>query len=170
MVAWQRSSFGQIRPYNVGQARLLGSDLRLACEWQETVRAETTSSLLDPRDTTDNRTYTNEILPYRSRWVQTATLDARWPRAWAVPWLRDAGIWSSYRHQSSRFAASAGNAILPASSSLDVGGRMTLTRLPVTFRGQIANVLDQRTFDLLGMPLPGTTWAVSAELDWEIAQ
>jgi iron complex outermembrane receptor protein len=169
LVAWQRSSFGQIRPYNVGRARLLGSDLRLAGEWRETLRLETTSSFLDPRDTTDERAYTNDVLPYRSRWVQTASLDARWPLGWAPPWLRDAGVWSRYRHQSSRFAVSAGNAVLPASSSLDVGGRVALSRVPLSFRGQIANLLNQRSFDLLGMPLPGMTWAISAELDWELA-
>jgi iron complex outermembrane receptor protein len=169
LVSWQRTSFGQIRPYNVGQARLMGSDLRLAAEWQQTLRAEATSSFLDPRDTTEGRAYTNDILPYRSRWVQTTVIEARWPRTWAGPLLREVNLWTSYRHQSSRFAVSAGNAILPSSSSLDVGGRVGLARVPVVFRGQLYNVLNQRSFDLLGMPLPGTTWALSAELDLEVS-
>ncbi len=75
LVAWQRSSFGQIKPYNVGTARLQGIEASGALEVWNLLHLEAVTTALDPRDVTPNRTQKNDIIPFRSRLVVDSTVE-----------------------------------------------------------------------------------------------
>lgn len=168
LVAWQRTSFGQVRPYNVGRARLVGAELSTGVGWTQSLSLEGSLGLLDPRDTTPTRTSANDILPYRSRLSGHLRFDARLPRSIKVPGVRAAGIGATAQHRSSRYAVPAGNAVLPSTTTFELDGRLTLVAIPVTLRGSILNLFDRQNYDLLGMPLPGRCYFVGAELNLEL--
>jgi iron complex outermembrane receptor protein len=168
LVAWQRSSFGQIRPYNVGSARLLGSDFYLGLALWDSLRVDSSLSLLEPRDTEDNRPYKNDLLPYRSRLVQNSMLTVSLPKHLRPRFIRSVSSWLVHQQRSNRYAVRAGNVVLPATSTTDVGVAMGLPLIPVTLRGQVANLFASQNYDLVGMPLPQRNWAISAEFDFTV--
>jgi len=170
LVAWQRTSFAQIRPYNIGQARLLGSEFVLGVGWLHSLEFEAVASLLDPRNLTPSRTYANDILPYRSRFAGHMRLDARLPPTVKLQGVRDAGIGATIQHRSSRYATAAGDSVLPSSTAFDLDGRLALAALPLTVRGSILNLFDRQTYDLLGMPLPGRCYFVGVEFNLEFGR
>lgn len=168
LVAWQRSSFGQVRPYNVGRARMVGVEQILALAWSRAFRVEAVVGLIDPRDVTPNRIYNNDILPYRSRLTTSLRFDAGLPSPRMLPAIRQAGIGASIYHRSSRYSAPAGNAILPSTTALDLDLRVALIHAPMTLHGSITDVLNRQNYDLLGMPLPGRCYFLRVDLDWEV--
>jgi vitamin B12 transporter len=167
LVAWQRTSFSQIRPYNVGRARLLGAELSAGVGWTQSLRIEAVAALLDPRDVTPNGLYENKVIPYRSRFAGHLRFDAQLPRTVSIPGIRDAGVGATAQHRSSRYSDPASNAVLASSTTLDLDSRLALAPVPLTLRGSIVNVLDRQNYDLLGMPLPGRCYFVGAEINLE---
>ncbi len=165
LVGWQRSSFGQITPYNVGEARLQGVESSLALELFSTLHAESAVTLLDPRDTSPGRTLKNDIIPYRSRLVADVLVEFH-TQLMALGLTR-AGIFARGAHRSSRYEDAAGLIIIPHSTTYDFGLSAMLASLPVSIRATAYNVFNQLTFDVVGYPLPPRTLMVSAELDWE---
>lgn len=168
LVAWQRTSFAQVAPYNIGRARLVGAEFSSSIAWAQSLALEGVASLLDPRDVTPNRVYANDILPYRSRFTGHVRFDARLPQKAALPGIRDAGIGATLLYRSSRYSAQAGNAVLPSSTSLDLDARFVLRPIPLTVRGAIMNLLDRQNYDLLGLPLPGRSYFVGAEVNLQV--
>lgn len=166
LVAWQRSSFGQVRPYNVGQARIEGIELEASAEWQRWLSLAMSAALLDPRDVTPGRELENDILPYRARLTAAGALDLRLPDP--VAWAKSAGVTLRARYRSSRYAVPAGNVVLDAVTIFDFEARIRPSTWPVTFRAGVLNLLDQPGYDLLGQVLPGRSLHASAEFNWEL--
>ncbi len=168
LVAWERTTFSQVRPYNVGRARLVGAELSAGIGWTQSLSLEGALGLLDPRDTTPNRTSANDVLPYRSRLSGHLRFDARLPRSIKVPGVYAAGIGATAQHRSSRYTVTAGNAVLPSTTTFDLDGRLTFVTIPVTLRGSILNLFNRQNYDILGMPLPGRCYFVGAEVSLEL--
>jgi iron complex outermembrane receptor protein len=167
LVAWQRTSFKQIRPYNVGQARQLGVDLSAGLAWNDWARIEAVVGLLDPRDVTPARTLVNSILPYRSRFASHLRVELSVPRSAAAQWARFAVAGISYAHRSSRYVSRAGDSVIDSSDAVDLDTRLGLKSLPLVLRGNLYNLFNRQNFDLLGLPLPGRAWYLGAEVALE---
>jgi iron complex outermembrane receptor protein len=167
LVAWQRSSFGQIRPYNVGRARLRGVESQIGIELFSVFRLETAATLLDPRDTTPERTYPNDILPFRSR----LTVDTRVELHTAGPStalrVRAASVSLRAAHRGSRYQDAPGLIIVAHSTTFDLQSRVQLNDVPVILGASVYNLFDQPRFDLVGYPLPPRAIALEAALEWE---
>ncbi|HEY2406317.1 MAG TPA: TonB-dependent receptor [Polyangiaceae bacterium] len=163
LIAYRRSSLGSAQPYNVGSARLLGAELDLHNELFHHARSQLALSLLDPRDTTAGRTTNNDILPYRSRLVLSEYVEGFVERTGT---LRRAALDARLSYRAARVADPAGLIVLPASTTLDLGGSLSLGDELLTLRVAVDDVLDARHFDLIGYPLPGRSAHLSAELWW----
>jgi len=164
LIALRRSSFGQVRPYNVGQARLLGTELELFADFGERLSLESAVSLLDPRDRSPGRTLTNDILPYRSRLSLSQHVELHTRPNDGLPGLRHASLGGWLWHRASRYAVPAGTAVLPAVTTVDLDASVLLSAVPLGLRFAVDDVFDAPVSDALGMPLPGRSYAVSAEL------
>jgi vitamin B12 transporter len=164
LVAFQRSSFGTVRPYNVGSARTLGAEFAAGGQLVGWIHGSVALTWLDPRDTTDERQVRNEWLPFRSRLVAAPALELRVPGFPSLG-LDGARATLRYLHRAARTADPAGLIVLPRQDQLDVEVELALIRA-LAVRARLVNLLDQRMFDLLGYPLPGRAGYATVEARW----
>ncbi len=167
LVGWQRSSFGQIKPYNVGQSRLQGIEIYAGVELVSVIHVESAVTLLDPRDTTPGNTLKNDLLPFRSRLVADAAVGLHTTQAWSQFGLSQAGISLRGTHRSSRYQDPAGLIIVPHTTTFDLEGHVLVTPAALSLRASVFNLFNQPTFDIVGYPLPPRTYALGLEYNWE---
>jgi vitamin B12 transporter len=170
LVAWRRTSFGQIRPYNVGAARLRGLESYWGLDLVSMFRLEFSTTLLDPRDVSVGRTLKNDILPFRSRLVTDARLEVHTSKPSRKMHIHRASISLRGSHRSSRYQDTAGLIIIPRSTTFDVEGAVTFAELPISLTTAVYNVANQPKFDTVGYPLAPRTFAIGANIDWERPQ
>lgn len=183
LIVFTRTAQGFLRPENRDTARTLGAELLVGTEPVTGLRLEGDVSVLDPRDTTPSRPTQNDILPFVSRFVANVTVEQRFTIATETLRLLRLALRAHY--ESSRYADSAGLAIVPEQSAtdLELGSGWFLppshstpaqANRPTTARSQkhllsvelrIANLFDQRRYDIVGFPLPGRAWFMSVGLE-----
>ncbi len=163
LIAYRRSGF-LIRPYNVATARLSGLELSLRARWLERVTADVAVTLLDPRDTTALRQTVNDVLPFRARLVATGALGYEAPVT-GGGLLAGWGVGVGGAHRSSRYADPAGLIVVPESTDLTLQGSLAL-KGGVAAKGAVENVLDERVFDTVGLPLPGRAFHLEVSKTW----
>jgi iron complex outermembrane receptor protein len=163
LVAYQRSSLGYVRPFNLGSARILGAELLAGMRPLPFVLFEVAATALDPRDTSDDR-LPNDVLPYHSKLTLVPRLELEAsPRGAVVDRVKTS---ASYFYQSNRAADRAGLVIIPAQSALDLDLEVAMFDEHLTARLRVANVLDQLRTDLIGYPLPGRAAYAALEARW----
>jgi iron complex outermembrane receptor protein len=163
LIAYQRSSLGYVRPFNLGSARILGAELLAGMRPLPFVLFELAGTALDPRDTSDDR-LPNDVLPYQSRLtlVPRAEVEAT-PGGTVVQRVKTS---VSYFFRSNRTADRAGLVIIPAQGFLDVDVEVAMFGEHLFARLRIANVLDQLRTDLVGYPLPSRAAYAALEARW----
>jgi iron complex outermembrane receptor protein len=161
LIAYRRSSFGYLTPYNVGAARVLGAELALAALFLRRIEATAALSLLDPRDTGPERTTTNDLLPFRSRLVFAPRVTVHSGRLARVG-VDDASFGVGFLWQSGRVADPAGLVAIPAQGALDLEAGIAFRATQLRLR--VANVTDAPRFDVVGYPLPGRSAYLSLEV------
>ncbi|KYF64009.1 TonB-dependent receptor domain-containing protein [Sorangium cellulosum] len=165
LIAYARSGQGYVAPYNVGRARVLGAELLTGVEVTPFLRAEIAATLLDPRDTTPERTTANDVLPFRSRLVVAPRLHA----AWKPP---DRAVFSGASgelravYQSSRYADPAGLGVIAEQATVDLEAEATWFGGHLAGRARVADLLDSRRTDVVGYPLPGRSVFFTLESTW----
>lgn len=163
LIAFQRSSFGVVRPFNVGSARVAGLEAASGAIWLDHLRHELGVTLLDPRDTSDDRVVHNDILPFRSRLVVSQRLEVFAAPALPALRLHRAALAASVSHRSSRFADPAGLVVIDDHTTVDFDFSGELLDRAVGIRLAVRNAFDQAQFDTVGYPLPGRSYHASVE-------
>ncbi len=164
LIAYQTSSLGYVRPYNVGAARVLGAELAATASPVRFVRVDLSATVQDPRDVSPGRTLGNDLLPYQPRLILTPRVEFRAPLpSRTVPAMKLA---AAYFYEAARYADPAGTEVLPAQGSLDLEGELELLSGHLVLRGRVANLLDQPRFDFIGYPLPGRAGYLTLEARW----
>jgi iron complex outermembrane receptor protein len=164
LIAYERAGQGYVLPYNVGSARVLGVELLGGVGFARVVRAEVAATLLDPRDTSANRTTVNDILPYRSRLIASPRLRADWKRA-SRDGVSGAGVELRALYQASRYADPAGLGVIAEQTTVDVEGYVAWFGI-LTVRARVADLFDDQRTDIIGYPLPGRSAYVGMEATW----
>ena len=167
LVGWRRSSFGEIKPYNVGKARLEGLETLIGIELLSSIRIESGVTLLDPRDVSVDRTLKNDIIPFRSRLVADGMLEVHTSHIPPSLGLSRAAVSVHGSHRGSRYQDEPGLIIIPHSTTFDVGMNLLLRQLPLTIRASVYNLFNQSSFDSVGYPLPPRSLMLGAEFSWE---
>ena len=162
LIAYRRSSHGAVQPYNVAGARVLGGELEAGVQLAEHARATLALTVLDPRDTTESRSLTNDLVPHQSRIAGSLFAEGFVNPRTRV--LRRAGLDVRLSHRASRLADPAGLLVLPASTTLDLGATLHFGREhELSVRAAVDDVFDAVHFDYIGYPVPGRRWHCSAE-------
>jgi iron complex outermembrane receptor protein len=163
LIAYARSAQGYVVPLNVQDARVLGLEASLGAMAFQHVGLDCGVTLLDPRDTTAGSRLSNDYLPFTSRLVvaprlriTTGDLSARS--------LSRADLTLDAVYSSNRFADAAGLIVIPEQTTLAVSGAASWWSGVLVTRARLANALDSERFDVVGYPLPGRSFYVSAEL------
>ena len=159
LIRYRRSSSESTAPFNVAEARILGAEFVAALDTLGHLRLEGTTTLLDPRETTDDpvsNPTTNDVLPLSSRLTASAFLEG-----YAEPALEPidrAALGLRYDYRSERFADLAGQTVLPPQHFLDLEASAAFFDRRLGARASILNLLDARTTDLIGLPAPGRSY------------
>jgi iron complex outermembrane receptor protein len=165
LVAYRRSSLGYVRPYNVGSARVSGIEASSGVGPLPYLIFDVTATALDPRDTSSSKTVSNDFIPFRSRLIVTPRIQA-FTRALTNKGIDFAKVDIRYTYQSSRYADPAGLIVIPHQGSLDLEAEARVLQEHLALRARLADLFDQRRFDVIGYPLPGRSFYASGELQW----
>jgi vitamin B12 transporter len=163
LIAYRRSNFGVIRPYNVSRSRVLALELNAGVEAFGHARLESAATFLDPRDTTEDRRLVNDIIPFQSRMVSTTRFELH---ADELGVLDRAALGSTLDYRSSRYADPAGLVVLPESWMLGFDAAAWTWDARFRLAASVENALDRQQIDVVGYPLPGRSYHLSAELWW----
>jgi iron complex outermembrane receptor protein len=153
LVAYTRTGEGFIRPYNVDAARVLGAEVLGGSRVTELVSFEVSATFMDPRDVSSNRMTSNDVLPYRSKLLLAPRLRFDWSRSRPFG-FSGAGGQISTLYQSSRYADSAGLAVIGEQLTTDLEAYAQWFDGVLTVRGRVADLFDARRTDIVGYPLP----------------
>lgn len=164
LIAYRRSALGVVRPYNIGEARVPGIEGVLGATVWNTLAASVSLTSLDPRDVSDARETTADLIPLQARFVASPRIEVRSPR-WSTIALDRATLGATVAYRSSRVADPAGLIVLDEQARLDLDVSLAFAER-ATLRGRLSNVLDERVFDVVGYPLPGR--AVYADLEVQL--
>lgn len=167
LIRYRRTSSEGTAPFNVSDARVLGAEFAAALDAFGHVRLEANTTLLDPRETTDDpvsNPTTNDLLPLSSR--LTASTFAEGYIEPALDWfeLDRAALGLRYAYRSARFADLAGQNVLPAQHFLDIEATLAFFERRLLARASILNLLDAHTTDLIGLPAPGRSYHAAVDV------
>ncbi len=162
LVAYRKTTFAYVSPYNVGRARALGAEAELT--WTPTKEIDLTLpvSVLDARDTSPDRTLVNDVIPFRARLLASPRVVVR-PPALGVLGFDANDLHAIYTYQSSRYADPAGLVVIPSQGTLDLELEILALQKHVAARARASNVTGERRFDVVGYPLPGRAFFASME-------
>ncbi|MGE3672876.1 MAG: TonB-dependent receptor, partial [Polyangiaceae bacterium] len=163
LIAYRRSSFGVVTPFNVATARVLGLESALQASYGDWLRWRGTVTLQDPRDTSDDRSLQNDLLPYHARLMAASRLGFYAASGGSLP-PSEVAIGTSYR--SSKFADPAGLVVIPEQMRWDLEAAVASDDERWRLRGMLRNVFGTRQYDLLGQPQPGRSVHLSGEFVW----
>lgn len=163
LVAYQRSSFGALRPFNVGSARIAGLDVLAAARFVEWFSLGSAFNLTDARNTSEGATLSNDRLPFTAPWSVSpfAAVELRWAglvESWSAR--------ASFDYRSSRFADPAGLIELPALLDLALESSLSFAGDRAELRLRVANLTNSTSTDLIGYPLPGPNAHGTLTLRW----
>lgn len=166
LIAYRRASLGIVRPYNTQSARLLGAEAAALVDVWSHLRAGTSLTLLDARDTTPQNPLRNDLLPLKSRLVLGPSVEVYDEGGYAPLEIDGAGLRIGALYRSSRYADNAGLVVLEPELVFDVDVILRFFRDRLRFSASVENALDARYLDIIGLPLPGRSFHLSAESWW----
>lgn len=160
LISYERTSFAILRPFNVGSARVLGGEFSGVFALAKTIRVDGSFTVTDARGATESGGLA--LLPFVATYAGSAgahvTLAAP-PRSA----MQRATLGTSFVYRSPRPADPAGLILLPAQLRWDADATLELAGGALTLRGRVANILDDRSTDAIGYPLPGRGFYFSTE-------
>jgi iron complex outermembrane receptor protein len=162
LIAFRRSGFGALRPFNIGAAQILGAELSARADAMQHLLVDLSVTVMEPRDVSDDRLTQNDLLPFQSRLTSFARV-ATYAQP-AHPEFSRVEVGTSLRTRASRVADPAGLVVLPASEVVSADVALSFFSDVLVLRGALDNVFDQRELDLLGFPLPGRSLHMRADL------
>jgi iron complex outermembrane receptor protein len=166
IIRFRRSAVESLAPFNVAAARILGLEWAAGADLLRHVHLETAGAILDPRETTKDPRLdptVNDILTHTSRLTLSGSAELYADRPWPELGVQRAALRLNYLHRSSRFADVAGQNVLPAQHFVDVEISSSLLAGQLLARLASRNLLDNRTSDVIGLPVPGRSYHVTAE-------
>jgi iron complex outermembrane receptor protein len=166
LIAFKRTSLGSVTPFNVGRARMLGTETSLGTELVRHIKSELSVSLLDPRDTTPDRALRNDFIPFQSRLVLSDRTELFAEPALAALELDRAAIGARLSYRSSRVADPAGLIVLASEFLVDFDWTFAFFDRHLNLRLSVEDAFDARVVDFVGFPLPGRSVYAGVEVWW----
>ncbi len=166
LVAYRQNFLGVVVPFNVGRANVLGAEIAGSLGWSGLARATLTATLMDARDTSQGRTLSNDILPFRPRLFVSELTELYTDEGLPKLGIGSTSAGVRVTHRSSRYADPAGLIVIPDQTVFDLEGSASFARRAITARLSLRNVFDAREVDTVGLPLPGRSVHASLEASW----
>ena len=163
LITFRRATFGSVRPFNVGSARIVGLEFSAGAEWFDHFSNEASLTLLDPRDTTTGRRLSNDVLPFRSRLVLVDRFEVFSAIAANAIRIDRVGFGVLVQHRASRFADPAGLIVIAPHTVVDLELSTRLLDRVATLQFAARDVFNSTQYDTLGYPLPTRSYHVNVE-------
>jgi iron complex outermembrane receptor protein len=161
LIVFTRTAQGYVVPENRESARVLGLELGVGASPLSGLDFDAGVALTDARDTSPTRRTVNDVLPFQPRLAFSSGLS--FARELDLGPFDSVLVGARYVHQASRYADAAGKEVMPEQGALEVVGESELLRRALVVRLRLDNAFDQRRFDVVGFPLPGTSMYASLE-------
>jgi len=165
LVQYVRTSLGYVVPENIGSAQFTGLEAQVGTGLYRWFAVDVSATALDPRNTTSDRLVVNDVLPFESMLVLVPRLSAE-VRDLALGPIGRVRAEVRWVYQSSRYADTAGLAVIPEQSSLDAELLAQTRDRHFTVRLRATDLLDTPRYDVVGYPLPGRSAFASLEESW----
>lgn len=150
-------------PQNRARGRYLGLEFAGGVAPLPGVRLDLNLSFVDARDTSPSRVLINDILTLQPRMSAAPALTLE--QSFDTLHLEHVALIGRYVYQSNRYAAPAGNALLPEQGSLELQLDAFWLKRQLATRLRFDNALnEQPRLDALGAPLPGRSVYLNIEL------
>jgi iron complex outermembrane receptor protein len=163
LIAYRQSSFGALRPYNVGSARVVGGELTLAFHRMRGFGVDASLTITDARDTSASAAVQNQPIPFIPTIAGAIGGYLELHQPFGGPGLEALRFGSTFLARTPRTADPAGLVLLPSQLLWDADVSVSLAGGTVVVRGRLSNLLDDRTTDAVGYPLPGRAAHLSLE-------
>lgn len=159
MLAYQRSSLGYVRPFNIEAARSWGGELSAELGVTRWLRLNLSGSALRLTSISDS---TERSVPFRAPLTASASLTVEDSSAAGAltAWSLEGATYV----RSAMVADPAGLVEIPLQANVDIALRVQLAR-ELEARLRLSNLLGSQVADLLGLPLPGR--AAYLSLTWQ---
>jgi iron complex outermembrane receptor protein len=161
LVKYARTAQGYLFPVNLSRSRTLGGELSAGAEPFGCLSLLLSLSLLDPRDTSENRQTRNDFLPFSSQLSASGLVNLHSELELGAIDSASVGLRAVY--SSSRYADFAGIEVIPEQGSLNLEAALGFLEKRLLARARAANLFDARSFDVVGFPLPGRSIFLSME-------
>ncbi len=166
LIGYRRTSLGILRPYNVGSAHVLGGEISVAIELFDVLRVDSALTLTDARDDTQGRLLFNDALPFQASVADASRIHFYTDDVWPRIGLDRVTAGTTFLFRSARAADPAGLVELPRQLSWDADVSVGFDHGVLVARGRVSNLLDDRTTDAVGYPLPGRAGHFTLEAWW----
>lgn len=148
-----RNNQDQIIFQNIDDADLLGVEIGARGELTEHAVVTTAINYLQTRNNFGN------ALPFRSPLTALSRLEGHTRRLGT--WVNDLVAYLEIRHTKGGYADAANRVPFPTRTTLELGAQAVVVRRQLVATFSARNIFDVHTFDVLGFPLPGRSFAVS---------
>ncbi len=148
-----RNNQDQVVFQNIESADLLGVELGARGHLTEHAVLTTAVNYLQTRNSLGN------ALPFRSPFTALSRLEGHTRKL--SDWVNDLVAYAEVRHTKSGYTDAANRVPFPTRTTLELGAQAVLIRRQLVATFSASNVFDVHTFDVLGFPLPGRSFAFS---------
>lgn len=164
LIAYRRTSLGTYRPFNVASARVLGGEASATFVPVPAIAFGASGTIIDAQN--PDAPTTEKALPLVARGSMSAFGRARTPAIAADTGIGALSTGVTFTFRSERPADPAGLIVLPSVVGLDADMALEIAGGLTTVGVRAQNLLDDRTTDLIGYPLPGRSIFVDVEGRW----
>ena len=164
LISYTQNAQGLSRPENLDRARLFGLEAELSADLFAHLILSGNYSWLHARNESPLAARSGRALALRAAHKASARAEV-YARGLSADWTRVA-LYSTYGYSSAHYLDAANMKRVPAAQCADLGFRVELFHDAVHLDGRVSNVGDARTYDLIGLPLPGRAVHFSAEWRW----
>lgn len=166
LIAYERSSFGALRPFNVAGARVLGVEISAAAKFLDIIELGAAMTWNDARNVSEERTTEADRLPFQASFELSPRAGFVSPRLAPRFGLGAASASMTLSYRSPRVADPAGLIQLPSQVLLDLEAGIVVDRGMLAITMRVSNLIDDQTTDLVGYPLPGRAGHLSIAGAW----
>ncbi len=153
LIRGERINQGQLRFGNEASADLLGLEVGARGDMTRYAVFTTALTYLQTRNGNGN------ALPLRSPFTALARLEGHTREL--NDWFDDLVAYAEVRHTQSGYVDTANTNRFPTRTTLELGSQTAFLGRDLIITFTVRNVLDVRTFDVLGYALPGRSFAIS---------
>jgi vitamin B12 transporter len=163
LIAYRRTSVGVLVPFNIGSALVAGGEFSAALRLFGSLDLESNLTLTHGRDTTEGSPFLDQSVPFLAPITSSSTARFDLARIIEAPSLPRFAFETTFSYRAARTVDPAGLVELGDQKLWDAAISWGIFRADSQLELRVANLLDDRTTDTVGYPVPGRALHLSLQ-------